>query len=87
MVHTGRLDQLRRTRYHQQRYDRHKRQVLEEYRTIYDFLRYDKFGLDRVREADGRYRVPAPPPGTVRLALADNTFPYQVGEDVRHWVL
>ena len=87
IVGSGRLDQLKRSKIIQQAYEEHKVDILRDYATMYDFILYDKFGLDRTTNADGIFVVQRPSSNQILTALALNSFPYHVGCSVDHWVL
>ncbi|GKY95786.1 hypothetical protein MPSEU_000539300 [Mayamaea pseudoterrestris] len=87
IVSTNQLDALKRSKKHQNLYELHRIKVLKEYRTMYDYILYEKFGLVPTVADDGLLHVPRPSSTQPLKVLAENSFSYHVGENVCHWIL
>jgi hypothetical protein len=85
IISSGQLEKLKRSLACQRDYDRHKVEIQKEWVSLYDYILYDKFGLERTKDSSGRYCVV--PSKQIQISLKENTFPYHVGENVDHWVL
>lgn len=84
----GKFDQLSRSPDNQRSYDLFNEQLKGEWRSPYDYMVVQKFGVPKYQsEEDGLWRAGDQTEAQTTLKLAPNTFPYWTPPSVDHWVL
>jgi hypothetical protein len=85
------LDKLARSVPQQREYERYKRRLLREWRSIHDYVLCEKFGVERRPASTGLFSAgdesTKQKQRNVTIVLVRNDFPYSMEDSIEHWVL
>ena len=72
-------------------YQRYRKNLLNEYQSVYDHILISKFNFERRKDKETGRIVAYPPlsefDGTVQTTLVPNDFPYCTEDNIEHWIL
>lgn len=86
IIESGDLARLSRSVEQQRDYEVYKRDLLQEWRSVYDHILFSKFDCPRTL-IDGKFCVDPPTDGVVRRSIVRNDFPYYTAPGIEHWIV
>ena len=83
------MDKLTRSRPQQLHYELYKRQLRQNWKSIYDYILVHKFGAEKALKDKLWYAIPQNPvvSDKTALVLARNDFSYCMESNIEHWIL
>jgi hypothetical protein len=86
ILSSNELALLSRNATQQHEYEIAQKRTLETYKTMYDFIRADIFGIETILDSEDNklYTLPS---SKVQTVLKPNDFPYFFTETIQHWIL